>query len=55
MSAVVLAHGGCHGAWCWHKTVPLLEAAGHWVITCSPLLGPVPRYVRQALTTVGLT
>lgn len=32
MSTFVLVHGGCHGAWCWHKTVPLLEAAGHRVV-----------------------
>ncbi|MFE9328691.1 alpha/beta fold hydrolase [Nocardia sp. NPDC052278] len=33
VSTFVLVHGGCHGAWCWHKTVPLLEAAGHRVLT----------------------
>lgn len=27
----VLVHGSCHGAWCWHKVKPLLEAAGHQV------------------------
>ncbi|CAA7033184.1 unnamed protein product [Microthlaspi erraticum] len=27
----VLVHGSCHGAWCWHKVKPLLEAAGHRV------------------------
>ncbi|KAI3700678.1 hypothetical protein L2E82_45315 [Cichorium intybus] len=27
----VLVHGGCHGAWCWFKLKPLLEAAGHRV------------------------
>jgi pimeloyl-ACP methyl ester carboxylesterase len=25
----VLIHGAWHGAWCWEKVVPLLEAAGH--------------------------
>jgi pimeloyl-ACP methyl ester carboxylesterase len=25
---VVLVHGAWHGAWCWSKVVPLLEAAG---------------------------
>jgi pimeloyl-ACP methyl ester carboxylesterase len=24
----ILVHGAWHGAWCWHKLVPLLEAAG---------------------------
>ncbi|XP_010417103.1 PREDICTED: methylesterase 7-like [Camelina sativa] len=27
----VLVHGICHGAWCWHKVKPQLEAAGHCV------------------------
>jgi pimeloyl-ACP methyl ester carboxylesterase len=29
----VLISGAWHGAWCWHKVVPLLEAEGHRVIT----------------------
>jgi pimeloyl-ACP methyl ester carboxylesterase len=33
MSTFVLVHGGGHGAWCWYKIVPRLEAAGHRVIT----------------------
>ncbi|XP_047964148.1 salicylic acid-binding protein 2-like [Salvia hispanica] len=28
---IVLVHGACHGAWCWYKLKPLLEAAGHRV------------------------
>jgi pimeloyl-ACP methyl ester carboxylesterase len=31
----VLAHGSWHGGWCWRKLTPLLEAAGHRVITFS--------------------
>ncbi|KNA02788.1 hypothetical protein SOVF_215370, partial [Spinacia oleracea] len=27
----VLVHGACHGAWCWYKVKPLIEAAGHHV------------------------
>ncbi|KAJ4870355.1 Methylesterase 4 [Raphanus sativus] len=27
----VLVHGICHGAWCWYKVKPVLEAAGHIV------------------------
>lgn len=27
----ILVHGASHGAWCWHKVKPLLEAAGHHV------------------------
>lgn len=33
MSTFVLVHGAWHGAWCWHKIVPRLEAAGHTVAT----------------------
>lgn len=29
MSTFVLAHGSSHGAWCWHKVIPRLEARGH--------------------------
>lgn len=28
----VLVHGSWHGAWCWHRVVPRLEAAGHEVL-----------------------
>jgi pimeloyl-ACP methyl ester carboxylesterase len=31
MSNFVLVHGAWHGAWCWQKLVPLLEAQGHRV------------------------
>ncbi|MBP3967336.1 alpha/beta fold hydrolase [Paenibacillus lignilyticus] len=33
MSTYLLIHGAWHGAWCWEKVVPLLESAGHRVIT----------------------
>ncbi len=33
MANYVLVHGGWHGAWCWDKVVPLLQAAGHQVYT----------------------
>jgi pimeloyl-ACP methyl ester carboxylesterase len=29
MATFVLVHGACHGAWCWSKIVPRLEALGH--------------------------
>lgn len=32
MSTYVLIHGAWHGAWCWYRVVPRLEAAGHTVI-----------------------
>lgn len=28
----LLIHGSWHGAWCWEKVKPLLEAAGHQVL-----------------------
>ena len=31
MARFVLVHGAWHGAWCWQKVVPLLEAGGHTV------------------------
>jgi pimeloyl-ACP methyl ester carboxylesterase len=31
MGRYVLVHGAWHGAWCWEKVVPLLEAKGHTV------------------------
>lgn len=30
---IMLVHGACHGAWCWDRVVPLLEQAGHRVLT----------------------
>ena len=32
MTTFVLVHGASHGAWCWDKVVPLLEAQGHEAI-----------------------
>ncbi len=32
MSIYILVHGAYHGAWCYAKVVPLLEAAGHTAI-----------------------
>lgn len=31
MKQFVLVHGGGHGAWCWYKIKPVLEASGHRV------------------------
>ncbi|WP_232698242.1 alpha/beta fold hydrolase [Brevibacillus daliensis] len=33
MSTFVLVHGAWHGEWCWDKIVPLLQDAGHRVLT----------------------
>jgi pimeloyl-ACP methyl ester carboxylesterase len=46
MSTYILVHGAYHGAWCYAKVVPVLEAAGHTVIAVDlPGHGdnPVPR------------
>src|SRR5258705_11847133 len=32
MSSYVLIHGAMHGAWCWERVIPLLQASGHAVI-----------------------
>ena len=32
MTTFVLVHGAWHGAWCWERLVPLLEARGHTAI-----------------------
>ena len=31
-STFILVHGAWHGAWCWHRLIPLLEAGGARVI-----------------------
>lgn len=31
MARFVLVHGAWHGAWCWEKVAPVLQAAGHTV------------------------
>jgi pimeloyl-ACP methyl ester carboxylesterase len=33
MSTYLLIHGAWHGGWCWRSVAPLLEAAGHTVLT----------------------
>lgn len=33
MTTYVLVHGAWHGAWCWQRVRPPLEARGHQVIT----------------------
>jgi pimeloyl-ACP methyl ester carboxylesterase len=32
VARIVLIHGAWHGAWCWERLVPLLEARGHTAI-----------------------
>jgi pimeloyl-ACP methyl ester carboxylesterase len=31
-STFILIHGAWHGAWCWHRLIPLLEASGARVL-----------------------
>ena len=33
MTTFALVHGGYHGAWCWERLTPLLQQAGHGVVT----------------------
>lgn len=33
MATYVLVHGAYHGAWCWYKVIPELEARDHDVVT----------------------
>jgi pimeloyl-ACP methyl ester carboxylesterase len=40
MATFSLVHGAFHGAWCWTRLTPLLEAQGHRVVTLDlPSLG----------------
>lgn len=48
---MVLLHGSWHGAWCWHKVVPRLEAAGHRVLVPDlPAHGTQWRWLRGRTT-----
>lgn len=31
MAEILLVHGSCHGAWCWHDVIPVLGEMGHSV------------------------
>lgn len=43
MAKFLLVHGGLHGAWCWSKLSPHLEARGHEVLAIDmPGLGDDP-------------
>jgi pimeloyl-ACP methyl ester carboxylesterase len=49
MATIILIHGSWHGAWCWHKVTPLLEAQGHRV-----LVPDLPAHGRSWRTIRGL-
>ncbi|KAJ0909472.1 putative polyneuridine-aldehyde esterase [Helianthus annuus] len=49
----VLVHGACHGAWCWFKLKPLLEAAGHHVSTFDLAASGINTKVIQQVATLS--
>jgi len=52
MSTFVLVHGAWHGGWCWQRTAPLLERAGHEVHT--PTLTGLSNKAHLLSPAVGL-
>lgn len=48
----VLVHGAWHGAWCWERVRPLLEQAGHRVLT--PTLTGLAERAHEMSASVGL-
>lgn len=48
----VLVHGACHGAWCWFKIKPLLEAAGHRVTLLDMAASGIHRKVIQDVHSI---
>ncbi len=53
MATYVLVHGAFHGAWCWKKLVPLLEAGGHQVF--GPSLTGLAERANLLTPEVGLS
>ncbi|GKD71234.1 salicylic acid-binding protein 2-like protein [Tanacetum coccineum] len=49
----VLVHGSCHGAWCWFKLIPLLEAMGHRVSAFDLLASGTNTKVIQQVYTLS--
>ena len=52
MSTFVLVHGAWQGGWCWQRTAPLLERAGHEVHT--PTLTGLSNTAHLLSPAVGL-
>ncbi len=48
----VLVHGACHGGWCWARVAPILERAGHRVLT--PTCGGVGERSGELTPQTGL-
>lgn len=68
MAHFLLLHGSWHGAWCWHKVLPRIQAAGHTVtaidlpgrgrapaVPCAVGLARMVRAAEAALTAQGTT
>jgi pimeloyl-ACP methyl ester carboxylesterase len=68
MANFLFLHGSWHGAWCWHKVLPRMQAAGHQATAIdlpgrgrSPAhpyavsLGRMVRATEAALTPFGMT
>ena len=53
MAGYVLVHGAVHGAWCWERLVPHLEAAKHSVMAVD-LPGHGKRLGTRPLDEIGL-
>jgi Alpha/beta hydrolase family len=53
MATYVLVHGAFHGAWCWKKLVPLLQATGHQVF--APSLTGLAERANLLTPDVGLS
>nr|XP_043638723.1 salicylic acid-binding protein 2-like [Erigeron canadensis] len=52
----VLVHGACHGAWCWYKLIPLLEASGHRVSAFDlSAAGTNTKEIQQVITFADYT
>ncbi|UFH57590.1 alpha/beta fold hydrolase [Spirosoma sp. KNUC1025] len=59
----VLVHGGWHGAWCWKKVIPRLEATGNRVVAIdlpghgedktSPATVTLDEYTKQIVQTAN--
>jgi pimeloyl-ACP methyl ester carboxylesterase len=61
MTTFALVHGAWHGAWCWERVAPLLQAEGHTTVAvdlptedASAGVAEYARVVLDALAPVGL-
>jgi len=52
MTTYLLVHGAWHGGWCWDRVRPILEAAGHDVLT--PSLAGLGEHSHLIVPDIGL-